>query len=142
MPNTDHYFHLYLINPSRYGEDGYVVFWHHPPLPNNTLACLNALALDCARRQVLGAGVRIEVTVWDETADPIPLEEIKARISAGSGLVGLTGVQSHQYPRALDLARQLRAFGIPVCIGGFHVSGVLGMFGQPTPELKRPCPWA
>ncbi|NJN47265.1 MAG: hypothetical protein HC808_13175 [Candidatus Competibacteraceae bacterium] len=112
-------FHLYFINPSRYGEDGYVVFWHYPPLPNNTLACLNALALDCARREVLGRGVHIEVTVWDETGGPAPLEEIKARIKGGNGLVGLTGVQSHQYPRALDLARQLRSAGVPVCMGAF-----------------------
>ncbi|MEZ5582214.1 MAG: hypothetical protein R3F37_04985 [Candidatus Competibacteraceae bacterium] len=130
-------FHLYLINPSHYDEDGYVVFWHYPPLPNNTLACLNALALDCAQREVLGSGVRIEVTVWDEAAGPIPLEEIQLRIGSGSGLVGLTGVQSHQYPRALDLARQLRSAGVPVCMGGFHVSGVLAMFGQTTPELEE-----
>jgi hypothetical protein len=129
-------FYLYLINPSHYGEDGYVVFWRHPPLPNNTLACLNALALDCARRQVLGAGVRIEVTVWDESAGPIPWTEIKTRIAANNGLVALTGVQSHQYPRALDLARQLRTARIPVCIGGFHVSGMLAMFDQPSPELE------
>ena len=36
----------------------------------------------------------------------------------------LVGVQSNQYPRALDLARQFRKHGVTVAIGGFHVSGV------------------
>jgi radical SAM superfamily enzyme YgiQ (UPF0313 family) len=36
-------------------------------------------------------------------------------------------VQSNQYPRALDIARQFRAHGIQVAIGGFHVSGCLSM---------------
>jgi hypothetical protein len=40
-------------------------------------------------------------------------------------------VQSNQYPRALDLARLFRAAGLPVVIGGFHVSGCISML----PEL-------
>ncbi|WP_200284038.1 B12-binding domain-containing radical SAM protein [Rhabdochromatium marinum] len=130
-------FHLYFINPSHYGEDGYVIYWEFPPLPSNTLACLNGLAQDCARRQVLGERVRIEIQVLDESAGPLPLAEIMARIRSGRGLVGLSGVQTHQYPRALDLARQLRREGIPVCIGGFHVSGILAMFERPSPELQE-----
>ena len=38
-------------------------------------------------------------------------------------MVMLVGVQSNQFPRALDIARPLRARGIQVGIGGFHVSG-------------------
>jgi pyruvate-formate lyase-activating enzyme len=129
-------FHLYLVNPSHYDEDGYVVFWDFPPLPNNTLACLNALALDCARREVLGVGIRIAITVLDESAGPLPLREISEHVRSGRGMVGLTGVQSHQYPRALDIARHLRATGVPVCIGGFHVSGMLALFGEPSVELQ------
>jgi hypothetical protein len=34
--------------------------------------------------------------------------------AAGAGFVGLIGVQSNQYPRALDLARLFRAAGLPV----------------------------
>jgi hypothetical protein len=130
-------FHFYLINPSHYGKDGYIIFWDAPPLANNTLACLNALALDCARRKVLGEEVDIRVTVLDETAGPIPLNEIITRISHGCGMVGLTGVQTHQYPRALDLARHLRRAGVQVCIGGFHVTGSIAMFGGPTPEIEQ-----
>ena len=42
-------------------------------------------------------------------------------------MVMLVGVQSNQLPRALDLSRPLRAQGIQVAIGGFHVSGVISM---------------
>ena len=41
--------------------------------------------------------------------------------------IGLIGVQSNQYPRALDIARPFRKAGIPVAMGGFHVSGCLSM---------------
>ena len=46
---------------------------------------------------------------------------------AGHGMVMLIGVQSNQVPRALDIARPLRARGIQVAIGGFHMSGVISM---------------
>jgi pyruvate-formate lyase-activating enzyme len=45
-------------------------------------------------------------------------------------------VQSNQYPRALDLARQFRAAGVPVVIGGFHVSGCLSMLPELPSELR------
>ncbi|MFO1061143.1 MAG: radical SAM protein [Dongiaceae bacterium] len=36
-------------------------------------------------------------------------------------------MQTNQYPRALDIAGPFRAAGVPVAIGGFHVSGCLSM---------------
>lgn len=54
----------------------------------------------------------------------------------GGALVGLVGVQSNQYPRALDLARSFKAAGLPVVIGGFHVSGCLSMLEQRPSELQ------
>ena len=48
-------------------------------------------------------------------------------------MVGLIGVQSNQYPRALDLGRQFRGLGLPVVMGGFHVSGCIAML----PTLPR-----
>jgi len=51
--------------------------------------------------------------------------------------VVLVGVQSNQFPRAMDIARPLRAAGVPVCIGGFHVSGCLAMLPGVTPELQE-----
>src|SRR4029453_7554117 len=49
------------------------------------------------------------------------------RSHSNFGLVALTGVQSNQYPRALDIARPFRAAGIQVAMGGFHISGCLAM---------------
>src|SRR5262249_55410573 len=44
--------------------------------------------------------------------------------------------QSNQFPRALDLGRQLRAAGITVVVGGFHVSGCLSMLPELPVDLK------
>ena len=56
---------------------------------------------------------------------------------AGGGMVGLVGVQSNQFPRALDLGREFRALGVPVVIGGFHVSGCLAMLPKIPPEMQE-----
>jgi radical SAM superfamily enzyme YgiQ (UPF0313 family) len=132
-------FELLLIKPSHYDDDGYVIQWWRSSIPANTLATLNGLALDCARRRVLGEDVEIAVTVWDETNTRIRPAAIIAAVRAagGHGLVGLVGVQTNQYPRAVDIARPLRAAGIPVCIGGFHVSGCLAMLPEIPVELKE-----
>jgi radical SAM superfamily enzyme YgiQ (UPF0313 family) len=135
---TRRFFHLFLIKPSHYDDDGYVIQWARSSIPANTLATLNGLALDCAERRVLGEDVEIRVTAWDETNTRIRPDRIMRQIrkSGGSGLVALVGVQSNQFPRAVDIARPLRAAGIPVCIGGFHVSGCLAMLPELPPELR------
>jgi hypothetical protein len=56
---------------------------------------------------------------------------------AGCGMVMLVGVQSNQFPRALDLARPLRACGLTVAIGGFHVSGTAAMLKERDPDVRR-----
>src|SRR5436190_19524247 len=126
-PATKQIFHLFLIKPSHYDDEGYVIQWARSSIPANTLAALYGLALDCARRRVLGEHVEIRVTAWDETNTRIRPNGIvqQMRNSGGRGLVGLVGVQTNQFPRAVDIAVPLRAAGIPVCIGGFHVSGCI-----------------
>ncbi len=52
-------------------------------------------------------------------------------------MVGLIGVQSNQFPRALDLGRQFRALGVPVVIGGFHVSGCLAMLPAMPADMQE-----
>jgi hypothetical protein len=52
-------------------------------------------------------------------------------------MVMLVGVQSNQTPRALDIARPLRAAGIQVAIGGFHMSGVISMIGGDDDCLRE-----
>ena len=45
-------------------------------------------------------------------------------------------MQSNQFPRAVDLARQFRAAGLPVCIGGFHVSGCIAMLPELPSDMR------
>src|SRR5947209_15164357 len=132
-------FDLILIKPSHYDDDGYVIQWARSSIPANTLAALYGLARDCADRRVLGDDVEIRITAWDETNTRIKPGTIVQRIrdNGGRGLVALVGVQTNQFPRAVDIARPLRAAGIPVCIGGFHVSGCIAMLPDTPPELQE-----
>jgi hypothetical protein len=57
------------------------------------------------------------------------------RKEGGRALIGLVGVQSNQFPRAVDLARRFIAGGLPVCIGGFHVSGCISMLPEMPSEM-------
>ena len=132
-------FHIEIIKPSHYDKDGYVIQWWKAWIPSNSMACLYAIALDCADRQVLGEDVSIEVDAFDEMNAKVPIERIAARIRqpGHDGVVCLVGVQSNQFPRAMAIARRFRAHGVAVAIGGFHVSGVLAMLKDLTPELKE-----
>ncbi|MEQ9331205.1 radical SAM protein [Thalassobaculum sp.] len=132
-------FTFVMIKPSHYDDDGYVIQWAKSAIPSNTLAALYGIAEDCARRQVLGPNVDLDLVPIDETNTRVRPERIAARIrrNRGGGLIGLVGVQSNQYPRALDLARRFRALGCQVCIGGFHVSGTLSMLPGIQPELQE-----
>ena len=132
-------FHVVLIKPSHYDDDGYVIQWLRSSIPSNTLAILYGLALDAASRHVLGCDVAIRLHAYDETNTRIRVERIVRLIRSadGGGLVALVGVQSNQYPRAMDVARRLRAEGLQVCIGGFHVSGCLAMLPTLPPDLQE-----
>jgi len=130
-------FPLVLIKPSHYDDHGYVIQWLRSAFPSNTLAVLYGLALDCRQRRVLGDHVDIVTSALDETNTRIRPHRIARMLKNGCGLVALVGVQSNQFPRALDIARPLRAAGIQVCIGGFHVSGCMAMLPELPPELKH-----
>jgi hypothetical protein len=122
-------FQLVFIKPSHYGDDGYVIRWWRAIIPSNSLAAIYGVALDCIARKVLGADIDIELEAIDEFSERVDIEALVRRFRRHDnfGMVALVGVQSNQYPRALDLARPLRAAGIQVAIGGFHVSGCLSM---------------
>jgi hypothetical protein len=131
-------FLLYLIKPSHYDDDGYVIQWMRSAIPSNSLAALHGLAQDCGKRNILGAGIEIDIVALDETNTRIRPDRITKAIRAvGDGLVALVGVQSNQFPRALDIARPLRAAGVKVCIGGFHVSGCLAMLPEMPDDMKE-----
>ena len=139
MPrDTKSRFHLVLIKPSHYDDDGYVIQWARSSIPSNTLAAIYGLARDCARRKVLGDDVEIEIEAYDETNTRIRPARIveRLRASGAGGLIALVGVQTNQFPRAVDLGRQFVDAGIPVCVGGFHVSGCLAMLDEVPEDLR------
>jgi radical SAM superfamily enzyme YgiQ (UPF0313 family) len=114
-----------------------VIRWWRAMIPSNSLAALYGIAADCAEREVLGPGVGIDIKVIDETNTRVNIPELLSLLARNGnfGMVGLIGVQSNQYPRALDIARPFRAAGIPVSMGGFHVSGCLSMLDGKAVEL-------
>ena len=128
-----------LIKPSRYDDDGFVVRHVFGTLPSNTLAVIHALVHEAAvSRQVLGARVQVSIDSYDENVHRIPLERIRrrARREGGLTLVLLCGVQTALFPRAVDLARSFREDGLPVVIGGFHVSGSLSALPGIADEIR------
>jgi hypothetical protein len=122
-------FQLVLIKPSHYDDDGYVIRWWRSIIPSNSLAALYSIGEHAAARGALGPDVAIDIEAIDETNTRIDVPGLLRRFRphGGFGLVALVGVQSNQFPRALDIARPFREAGVAVAIGGFHVSGVISM---------------
>src|SRR5437763_2212895 len=131
-------FHLVLIKPTHYDDDGYPIQWFRSAIPANTLACLNGLAEDVRQRRVLGPEVEIRIDTYDETNRRVRPQRIirQIRRTGGRALICLVGVQSNQFQRAVDLARSFVAVGLPVAMGGFHISGCLAMLPQMPPEMR------
>jgi radical SAM superfamily enzyme YgiQ (UPF0313 family) len=129
---------IVLIKPSKYDDDGYVIRFWRGVLPSNTLNVLHGLTEDIIQRKVFGE-LPIDVITFDETAEKVPLKKI-VRWSREPGtklLVCLVGVQTNQFPRALDMAKALRAEGLTVIIGGFHTSGTINMLGEQEPDIQE-----
>ncbi|MDQ3817627.1 MAG: radical SAM protein, partial [Acidobacteriota bacterium] len=137
-PNRKKRFCLVLVKPSHYDDDGYVIQWFRSAIPSNSLAVLYGLALECAERKVMGGDVELEIHAFDETNTRLRTRRIAALIEeAGAGMVMLVGVQSNQFPRALDIARPLRERGLQVAVGGFHVSGTIAMLKERDADVAR-----
>ncbi|MGH6769936.1 MAG: B12-binding domain-containing radical SAM protein [Xanthobacteraceae bacterium] len=128
-----------MIKPTHYDDDGYPIQWFRSAIPSNTLACLNGLAEDVCRRSILGPNVEIRLHTYDETNRRVRPDRIikEIRRAGGRALIGMVGVQSNQFPRAVDLARVFRTAGLPVCVGGFHVSGCLAMLPELPPDIRE-----
>ena len=139
QPRVREEFRLYLIKPSHYDDDGYVIQWLRSDLPSNTMAVLNGIIQDCINRRVLGDNVDITTFTMDEIHTRIRPDRMIDEINriGGKALVVLAGVQSNQFPRAVDIARSFVRSNIPVCIGGFHVSGSLSMLPGIPPEIRE-----
>jgi hypothetical protein len=139
MSQSQREFHIVLIKPAHYDDDGYPIQWIRSAVPSNTLACLNSLAVDAQGRSILGPDVCIQIHTFDETNRRARPEKIIEMIEkrGGKALVGIVGVQSNQFPRAVDLSRPFLNAGLPVCIGGFHVSGCIAMLPEWPKEMRE-----
>jgi radical SAM superfamily enzyme YgiQ (UPF0313 family) len=127
-----------LIKPSKYDDDGYVLRFWKGVLPSNTLSVLCGLTHDVRARRVFG-DIEIRVDSFDEAAEKVSIQKILrwSRKPATKLVVCLVGVQTNQFPRALDLGRQFRAHGLDVLMGGFHTSGTINMLSEQEPDIQE-----
>ena len=129
-------FLIILIKPSHYDDDGYVIQWVRSPIPSNSLASVYSLIADGSRRKVLGDDVDIEIDVIDETNTIVRFDKLIQRLKAADGaMVGLVGVQTNQFPRAVDIGRKFLDAGIQVVMGGFHAAGSIAMLPECPSEI-------
>ena len=131
-------FQLVLIKPSHYDDDGYVIQWMRSAIPSNSLAGLYGLAADAAQRQVLGADVAIDIKAIDETNTRVRVKDIIAltRGTTASAWSAWSACSPTSFPaRSISPGRCAQA-GIPVVIGGFHVSGCLAMLPEMQADLQ------
>lgn len=131
-------FSILLIKPSHYDDQGYVIQWLRAPIPSNSLASVFGLIKDCSDRKVLGEDIDINIEVIDETNTKVEVKKLVPQLKQAEGcLVGLVGVQTNQFPRAVDIARDFIAAGIQVAAGGFHAAGSLAMLPDVPPEITE-----
>jgi hypothetical protein len=103
-------FHLVLIKPTHYDDDGYPITWFRSHIPSNTLACaLWAGRRTAAAARCLGPNVDIDIKPLRRDQPPRPPgpDHCRHQRTGGKALICLVGVQSNQFPRAVDLATPL-----------------------------------
>ena len=139
MASARRKFHVFLVKPTHYDQFGYPVQWLRSIIPSNSLACVNGLTMDCAKRNVLGDDVEFVISLVDEVNMRVKPAELiaKAAKDDAPALLCLVGVQTNQFPRAVDIAQPFLQQGIPVCVGGFHVSGCISMLSEMPEDLKE-----
>ncbi len=128
---------VYILS-STYDDEGDVIRYWRGILPSNTLCVMKSLTEAIAESGEIGEGIEVSVDVYDDTVQRIPVGRI-ARMNRRPDtqlVVGFVGVQTNQFARAADLALEFRDHGVPVLMGGFHVSGMLALFNEPSPEIQ------
>ena len=132
-------FHVVLIKPSKYDEDGYVISWFRGVLVSNSMAVMNALTEHAERTKVLGTDVEIITHYYDETVRRIQVKRLAGEVQSGDdrAVVCMVGVQTNQFTRAVDLGKEFIAYGLNVMIGGFHVSGSIQMLPRIPDEIQE-----
>ncbi len=125
-----------LIRPTNYTDDGYPIKTRIGVIRSNTLTQMGTLVRDLEKESFFH-NITLNIRKIDEAIEWIPVKDIvkRSKVPGVKSIVMLVGVQTNQYPRALDIASQFLPYGIPVLIGGFHVSGMLAMIGV-TDDLK------
>lgn len=121
---------FFLIKPSLYDDEGFVIRFSKGVLPSNTLTVLNGLLDYYLKKLKEELNFEYEIEIYDEIVDKINLKKFRKKIKN-------IGVQSNQFSRATDLAVEFRKNGFLVFVGGFHVSGILSVFGKPDESLQK-----
>ena len=132
-------FHVILIKPSKYDEDGYVISWFRGVLVSNSMAMMNALTEQAGHDKVLGSDVEIITHFYDETVRRIPVKRLvrEVQLDVDRAIVCMVGVQTNQFTRAVDLGKEFKACGLNVMVGGFHVSGSIQMLPRVPDEIME-----
>ena len=132
-----HKLDITLIRATNYTDDGYPITMRVGVIRSNTLTQMGTLARDLMNHSFFN-GVTLNVRLIDEAIQKVPVKEIlkRSRTPGVKTIVMIVGVQTNQYPRAQDIAAWFLPHGIPVLIGGFHVSGMLTMVGL-TSDLRN-----
>src|SRR5689334_17007532 len=94
-----------LVRATNYTDDGYPIRTRVGVIRSNTLTQMATLVRDLAAHPFY-AGVRITTRLIDEAIQRVPSAKIirNARKPGVREIVMLVGVQTNQYPRALDIA--------------------------------------
>lgn len=134
---TKNIYEIILIKPTHYDDEGYTINWRYSYMPSNSLASVYGIARDAAERKILGDDVEFRFRIIDETNHVVKSKKyIKDIQKTGTkALVCMVGVQSNQFPRAVDLSQPYLAAGIPVAFGGFHVAGSMSMLDETPQEI-------
>ncbi len=117
---------VWLVHPTNYRTDGTPRKFKKQILPANAIGQLWALL---PKKMTNGSpgNITVERHFLEDQSQPFDIDEIERSMEGDDvkGVVMLCGVQTNQWPRALDLAALCRARGIPVVAGGYHVQADL-----------------
>ena len=103
---TERTFRVVLIKPSHYDDDGYVIQWRRSTIPSNSLASVYGLLAECAESARSAPTLTSRSRPTTSATRSSMFRRLAERILAdGRRWSALIGVQSNQFPRALDLGR-------------------------------------
>ena len=140
VPRFERRFQLFLIKPSHYDDDGYVIQWSVPRSRRTRWPASTALRLTPRSGKCLGEDVAIDITAIDETNTRIERQKDRVATSAATAASewwGSSACSPTNFLARWTSPAPLREAGVPVVIGGFHVSGCLAMLPEMQPDLQE-----